>query len=79
MICFAFFSWYPIIREFILSFQQNNFVDPPVWVGLDNFRTVFEDSAFLGRQARDAVFRDLVENTVELLGLGLANGGSVRL
>lgn len=46
LICFAFFSWYPMIRGFILSFQENNFVDPPVWVGLENFKTVFADPVF---------------------------------
>lgn len=46
LICFAFFSWYPMIRGFILSFQENNFVDPPVWVGFENFKTVFADPVF---------------------------------
>ncbi|MCC5574182.1 sugar ABC transporter permease [Microtetraspora sp. AC03309] len=46
LICFAFFSWYPMVREFLLSFQKTNFVSSPEWVGLDNFRTVMEDSAF---------------------------------
>ncbi|MEW9532728.1 carbohydrate ABC transporter permease [Microbispora sp. NPDC049125] len=46
LICFAFFSWYPMIREVFLSFQKNNFVSDPVWVGFDNFRAVFADSAF---------------------------------
>ncbi|WP_067125217.1 carbohydrate ABC transporter permease [Microtetraspora malaysiensis] len=46
LVCFAFFSWYPMIREFLLSFQKTNFVGPPEWVGLDNFRTVTEDPAF---------------------------------
>ncbi|GGL51302.1 carbohydrate ABC transporter permease [Planomonospora parontospora] len=46
LICFAFFSWYPMVWEVVLSFQQTNFVDPPVWVGLENFVTVFEDAAF---------------------------------
>ncbi|MGH3390239.1 MAG: carbohydrate ABC transporter permease [Actinomadura sp.] len=56
LICFGFFSWYPIVREFILSFQENNFVDPPVWVGLDNFRTVFRDSAFQPAWVNTVVF-----------------------
>jgi multiple sugar transport system permease protein len=56
LICFGFFSWYPIVREFILSFQENNFVDPPVWVGLDNFRTVFQDSAFQPAWVNTVVF-----------------------
>ncbi|WP_214411637.1 carbohydrate ABC transporter permease [Sphaerisporangium fuscum] len=46
LICFAFFSWYPMIREIILSFQRTNFVDAPVWVGLENFVTVVQDPAF---------------------------------
>jgi multiple sugar transport system permease protein len=46
LICFAFFSWYPMIREVFLSFQKNNFVDAPIWVGFDNFTAVFADSAF---------------------------------
>ncbi|WP_219471547.1 carbohydrate ABC transporter permease [Nonomuraea rhizosphaerae] len=44
--CFAVFAWYPMIREFILSFQQTTLVNPPTWVGLDNFRTVVQDPAF---------------------------------
>ncbi|MBB5080044.1 carbohydrate ABC transporter permease [Nonomuraea endophytica] len=44
--CFAVFAWYPMVRTFILSFQQTNLIDPPTWVGLDNFRTVVDDPAF---------------------------------
>ncbi|GAA3447026.1 carbohydrate ABC transporter permease [Planomonospora venezuelensis] len=46
LICFAFFSWYPMVWEVVLSFQRTNFVDPPVWVGLENFVTVLQDAAF---------------------------------
>ena len=59
LICFAFFSWYPMIREIVLSFQQTNFVDPPQWVGFDNFRTVFEDSAFRAAWLNTAAFSGL--------------------
>jgi multiple sugar transport system permease protein len=48
LICFAFFSWYPMVREILLSFQNTNFVDEPTWAGLDNFRTVTEDPSFGG-------------------------------
>jgi multiple sugar transport system permease protein len=40
---FGAFSWYPIAQTVIMSLQSTNLVDPPVWVGLDNFRTVLED------------------------------------
>nr|WP_307558137.1 sugar ABC transporter permease [Streptosporangium lutulentum] len=56
LICFAFFSWYPMVWEVILSFQQTNFVDPPVWVGLENFRTVFNDPAFAPAWINTALF-----------------------
>jgi multiple sugar transport system permease protein len=47
IICFALFSWYPLVRGVILSFQQVNFVSDPYWVGLDNFRALFDDPLFL--------------------------------
>lgn len=46
LLCFAVFSWYPIVRGVLLSFQQVNFVDAPTWVGLDNFRRLFADPLF---------------------------------
>ncbi|MGW4027384.1 carbohydrate ABC transporter permease [Streptomyces sp. NPDC005009] len=45
VLCFAFFSWYPMVREFLLAFQKTESGES-VWVGLDNFRTVFNDPAF---------------------------------
>ncbi|MFE3114013.1 carbohydrate ABC transporter permease [Kitasatospora indigofera] len=47
ILCFALFSWYPIVRGLLLSFQQVNFAEPARWVGLDNFRRLFEDPLFL--------------------------------
>jgi len=46
ILCFAFFSWYPLVKGVILSFQQDNFVIPPYWVGLENYRAVFADPLF---------------------------------
>src|SRR3954469_9739814 len=59
LICFALFSWYPMIREVVLSFQQNNFVDPGIWVGFDNFRTVIADPAFRSAWLNTAAFSGL--------------------
>ncbi|GAA1306512.1 sugar ABC transporter permease [Planotetraspora silvatica] len=56
LICFAFFSWYPMVRQVILSFQKTNFVDAPEWVGLKNFRTVFSDPAFAPAWINTAMF-----------------------
>jgi len=43
LIVFSVFSWYPIVRGLILSFQKVNLLAPPVWVGLQNFRVLFLD------------------------------------
>jgi multiple sugar transport system permease protein len=56
LICFAMFSWYPMVREVLLSFQKNNFVTDPVWVGFDNFRTVISDSAFVTAWVNTGIF-----------------------
>ncbi|WP_237774310.1 carbohydrate ABC transporter permease [Actinosynnema sp. ALI-1.44] len=46
LVVFALFSWYPIVRGVLLSFQEVNFVDPPKWVGFDNFARLFADPLF---------------------------------
>lgn len=46
LFCFVLFSWYPIVQEFILSFQKTDLVNEPTWVGLENFETAFADPAF---------------------------------
>ncbi|MFF3290659.1 carbohydrate ABC transporter permease [Streptomyces sp. NPDC003023] len=45
VLCFAFFSWYPMVREFLLAFQKTE-GGRTTWVGPDNFATVFNDPAF---------------------------------
>ncbi|MEU6629696.1 sugar ABC transporter permease [Streptomyces parvus] len=45
LICFALFSWYPMIREFFLAFQKTDNGEVS-WVGLDNLRTVVNDPVF---------------------------------
>ncbi|MGV9275577.1 carbohydrate ABC transporter permease [Streptomyces griseosporeus] len=45
VLCFAVFSWYPMIREFFLAFQKTE-AGGTHWVGLDNLRTVVNDPAF---------------------------------
>ena len=43
LVIFGAFSWYPIVRTFVMAFQHTNLVQAPTWVGLDNFRTVIHD------------------------------------
>lgn len=46
LVVFAVFSWWPIVRGVVLSFQQVNFVTSPDWVGWENFERLFADPLF---------------------------------
>ncbi|MEV0732877.1 MULTISPECIES: sugar ABC transporter permease [Polymorphospora] len=67
--CFALFSWYPLVRGVVLSFQQVNFVTDPYWVGLDNFEALFADP----------LFWTAWKNTIVFTGLALVFGYLVPL
>ncbi len=69
LVCFGLFSWYPLVRGIILSFQQINFVTDPFWVGLDNYRALFADP----------LFWTAWKNTVVFTGLALIFGYAVPL
>ena len=43
---FGFFVWYPIVIEFILSFQKNAFYGTPTFVGWQNYQFVWHDFRF---------------------------------
>lgn len=46
VILFAVFAIYPILQTFYLSFFNFNLVDPPEFIGLQNFQTILTTSAF---------------------------------
>jgi len=43
LVVFGLFSWFPILRAFVMSLQETNLVSDPVFVGLENFRRVLAD------------------------------------
>ncbi len=53
---FTAFSWYPIVRLGVLSFQHTNLIDPTTWAGLANFREVINDPLFLTAVKNTAYF-----------------------
>ena len=55
-ICFALFSWYPMVREVIMSFQKTNFAGNTAWVGLENYRHIFADPSFWAAWRMSALF-----------------------
>jgi multiple sugar transport system permease protein len=67
LVCFAVFSWYPMLRGIMLSFQQDNLVTDPVWVGLENYRAVLSDPLFVTAWV----------NTVKFTALALVFGYGV--
>ncbi|MGW7682046.1 carbohydrate ABC transporter permease [Kribbella sp. NPDC054772] len=64
LLVFGLFSWWPILRGLLISFQETNLVDPAVWVGLENFQTVLSDP-LVGKA---------LTNTLLFVGLGLVIG-----
>jgi multiple sugar transport system permease protein len=66
---FGAFSWYPIARLVVLSFQHTNLIDPPTWAGLQNFTDVLNDPLFM----------TAVKNTAYFAGLALLFGYPIPL
>jgi multiple sugar transport system permease protein len=63
-VAFGVFSYWPMIRGLLISFQETNLVDPATWVGLDNFTAL----------ARDPLLYTAIANTLLFVGLGLLIG-----
>lgn len=43
LVIFGVFSWWPIVRSIVMSFQKTNLVGTPTWVGWKNFEYVLTD------------------------------------
>jgi multiple sugar transport system permease protein len=56
LLIFGVFSWFPIIRAFVMSLQETNLVTDPTFVGLDNFARVLADPLFGKAVANTAYF-----------------------
>lgn len=67
LVCFGLFSWYPMVKGVVLSFQKDYLVTDPEWVGLENYRTVLADPLFLTAWW----------NTLKFTGLALVFGYAV--
>jgi multiple sugar transport system permease protein len=55
LLVFGVFSWYPIVRSVLMSFQTTNLVSAPVFVGWHNFAAVFNDP-LLGVAVRNTLW-----------------------
>jgi multiple sugar transport system permease protein len=66
VLCFALFSWYPMAREIIMSFQKTH-LGVTTWAGWQNYSRIFHDPTFW------TAWR----NTLEFTGLALVFGYAV--
>ncbi len=65
VLCFAFFSWYPIAREIVMSFQKTQ-LGVTSWAGWKNYSRIFHDPTFW------LAWRNTLEFTVLALIIGYA-------
>jgi multiple sugar transport system permease protein len=66
VLCFSFFSWYPIVREVIMSFQKPVYGGGSTWAGWSNYVRIFRDPTFW------QAWRNTLEFTVLALVIGFA-------
>jgi multiple sugar transport system permease protein len=66
VLCFSFFSWYPIVREFIMSFQKPVYGGGYAFAGWSNYLRIFRDPTFW------QAWRNTLEFTILALVLGFA-------
>jgi multiple sugar transport system permease protein len=55
VLCFAFFSWYPMVREFVMSFQRTR-RGVTTWVGWQNYERIWHDPSFFAAWRNTALF-----------------------
>jgi multiple sugar transport system permease protein len=66
VLCFSFFSWFPIVREFIMSFQKPVYGGGNTWAGFTNYVRIFHDPTFW------QAWRNTLEFTILALVIGYA-------
>src|SRR6201986_178519 len=66
VLCFSFFSWYPIVREVIMSFQKPVYGGGFAWTGWTNYIRIFHDPTFW------QAWRNTAEFTLLALVIGFA-------
>src|SRR5690349_22706634 len=66
VLCFSFFSWYPIVREVIMSFQKPVYGGGNTWAGWTNYVRIFHDPTFW------QAWRNTLEFTLLALVIGYA-------
>jgi multiple sugar transport system permease protein len=66
VLCFSFFSWFPIVREIIMSFQKPEYGGGYAWAGFTNYIRIIRDPTFW------QAWRNTLEFTILALVIGYA-------
>ncbi len=66
VLCFSFFSWFPIVREVIMSFQKPVYGGGYAWAGFTNYIRIIHDPTFW------QAWRNTLEFTLLALVIGYA-------
>ena len=66
LLVFLIFVWYPIVLGFLMSFQSFDMINPPTWIGWENYRRVIADPLFA------TAWRNTAEFTLYALIFGYA-------
>src|SRR5918993_4263357 len=67
------FTAYPTIATLYLSFTDYNIVQPPTWIGLDNYQSMFTEDPAFWKAVRNSALYSLVSVPLKLvIAFGLA-------
>lgn len=73
IIGFLIFSLGPFLASFILSFTQYNILQPPEWIGVEHYRTIFTDDELFFISLKNTAFYVVGSVTIRIiLGFALA-------
>lgn len=66
------FVAYPMLRALYLSFTEYDVFNPPTWIGLDNYRRLFDDDAFTNALKNTLVYAAVTTPVCVGLAMSLA-------
>ena len=73
LIALLVFTAYPVLATFYLSFTDYNILQPPSWVGLENYQTIFSEDPAFWKAARNSAVYAIVSVPLKLvIAFGLA-------
>jgi multiple sugar transport system permease protein len=81
LIALLVFTTYPVLATLYLSFTEYNIVQPPTWIGLDNYQIMFTEDPAFWKAVRNSALYSLVSVPLKLVvafGLALLLNMAVR-